>query len=223
MPTYSLELKLISDATFGRGDGVAGVVDAEVQHDEVGLPYLGGRALKGLLLEECENILFSLECQKQAETWLAARNYLFGQPGSHASRTGRLYVGDARLPEGLRQAISADVGRGPLTREQVLLSLTGIRRQTAMNPETGAPQDETLRAMRVILRSTTFRARLWLEEPPEDIARHVELLLVACVAALRRAGTGRNRGRGRLSAELYDEQGAPMKASGLSQFEAEVK
>lgn len=33
MTTLELHLKLLSDATFGRGDGVAGLVDAEVEHD----------------------------------------------------------------------------------------------------------------------------------------------------------------------------------------------
>ncbi|MFN8472208.1 MAG: hypothetical protein U0822_08470 [Anaerolineae bacterium] len=222
MPTYSLELKLISDTTFGRGDGVAGVVDAEVQHDENGLPYLGGRALKGLLLEECENILFALECQGKIGHWQDVRDYLFGQPGSHLDDAGHLYVGDARLPEGLRQAVDVGVQRDELTRQQVLLSLTGVRRQTGVNIITGAPQDETLRAMRVILRNTTFRARLWLEEPPAEMGRRVEMLLVVCVTALRRAGTGRNRGRGRLTANLYDAQGVSLLATGLKAFEMEV-
>ena len=223
MPMYTLELKLVSDATFGRGDGVAGVVDAEVQHDGSGLPYLGGRALKGLLLEECENILFSLHKQGRLSEWLPARDYLFGQPGSHAQDAGHLYVGAARLPTALREAVSISLQQRDLTREQVLLSLTGVRRQTAVDTKTGAPQDETLRAMRVILRTTTFHARLWLEDPPAELNRRVEPLLAACVAALRRAGTGRNRGRGRLTAELYDEGGASLKADRLADFEMEVQ
>ena len=72
MTTYLLRLTLDSDATFGRGDGLAGVVDAEVQHDDNGLPYLGGRALKGLLAEECANILFALENSGKAAHWHGA-------------------------------------------------------------------------------------------------------------------------------------------------------
>ena len=40
---YWLKIDLLSDTTLGRGDGVAGVVDAEVQHDAYGLPYLSGK------------------------------------------------------------------------------------------------------------------------------------------------------------------------------------
>ncbi len=65
----------------------------------------------------------------------------------------------------------------------------------------------TLRALRVILRETTFEAKLTFVQPSEvqDLA-----LLTACILALRRAGTGRNRGRGRLRAKLCrDTAGRP--------------
>lgn len=48
---YSIKIKLLSDTTFGRGDGVAGLVDQEVEHDQYGFPFLRGRTLKGLLSE----------------------------------------------------------------------------------------------------------------------------------------------------------------------------
>jgi hypothetical protein len=33
MSLYQLRIQLLSDATFGRGDGVAGLIDQEVEHD----------------------------------------------------------------------------------------------------------------------------------------------------------------------------------------------
>ena len=209
MTVLTLKLTLHSDATFGRGDGLAGVVDAEVQHDAYGLPYLGGRALKGLLLEECANILFSLQQMGQADGWRPAARELFGEPGSSEEIQSRLHVSDARLPDELRRAVQGEVENGGLQRRQVLESLTAIRRQTAVSAETGAPLDDTLRAMRVILRETEFRAALtFLQAPgsdgPPSPSEDAKALLGACVKALRRAGTGRNRGRGRLTARLYD-------------------
>ncbi len=84
MPSYQLRLTLLSDATFGRGDGVAGLVDAEVQHDDVGLPFLGGRTLKGLLGAECADIVYALERGRpdQAERWRTAEKRLFGRSGA---------------------------------------------------------------------------------------------------------------------------------------------
>jgi hypothetical protein len=209
MGTYWLQIKLKSDATFGRGDGVAGVVDAEVQHDAVGLPYLGGRAVKGLLGAECADLLFALERARPAEIarWRDAEQRLFGRSGGALQGQAILLVGPARLPADLRAAVARDVRDGRLTRAEVLETLTALRRQTAMDPLTGAPRKETLRTMRVILRGLIFRARLdFVQEPTsEDLA-----LLAGCAKALRRAGTGRNRGPGRLRADLLDADGQSL-------------
>lgn len=220
MRTYWLKFTLKSDATFGRGDGVAGMVDSEVQHDSYGLPYLGGRTIKGLLGEECASILFALRQQGKAQPWYKAAQRLFGSPGSGEAEQSLMHVGDARMPKELYQAVERGIERGELTREQVLYSLTAIRRQTAMDVETGAPQQETLRSMRVILRETPFEAELSFRVKPtsEDIA-----LLAACIKAWRRAGTGRNRGRGELVARLYDAQGNDITDHHFAHFKEVVQ
>jgi len=213
MSTYLLKFVLESDATFGRGDGVAGVVDVEVQHDEWGCPYLGGRSLKGLLVCECAEILAAL-LDAIRPRWEAAAQRLFGNPGSTMEDNAVLFIGNAQLPGDLRTAIAQDVRRGKIRREEVLESLTALRRQTAMN-ESGVPQEHTLRTVRVILRQTPFEAELrFAKEPAEDDLA----LLAACVKAFRRAGTGRNRGRGRLKAELLDTNYQPITDDCLAVF-----
>ncbi len=206
MREYTLKLELLSDATFGRGDGVAGLVDVEVQHDDYGLPYLGGRALKGLLGVECDDLIFALEKAVQKD-WQAVADRLFGQSGATSQGQAILRIGPARLPDDLRAAIAWDVHEGLLTRAEVLDTLTAMRRQTAMDPVSGVPRQETLRTLRLILRGTIFSARLtFIQEPSDDDLA----LLAATLKALRRAGTGRNRGRGRLRADLLDGAGQPV-------------
>ncbi len=222
MTSYCLEIELESDATFGRGDGVAGLVDVEVQHDAHGLPYLGGRALKGLLNAECTDIVFALEraCQQQEfERWRTACQRLFGLRGAALQGEAIMCVSAARLPADLSAAVAQDVREKKLTRADVLETLTALRRQTAMDPVTGAPKKKTLRTMRVILRETLFQARLdFVQEPSaDDLA-----LLAACVKAFRRAGTGRNRGRGRVKAELYDSQGQAVTDAHFKDFQEAV-
>lgn len=210
MKTYWLCFTLLSDATFGRGEGVPGLVDQEADHDELGLPCLDGRTLKGLLNEECANLLYALERGAgDATGWHKAAQRLFGGPGSTLDETACLHVGPAQLPEDLRQAVrqSLENPRIALQPADILDSLTAIRHQTAVDERTGVPEDGTLRAMRVVLRQTPFEARLSFAVAPEaeDLA-----LLAACTLALRRAGTGRNRGRGRLKATLHaDEANRP--------------
>jgi hypothetical protein len=219
METYKLKLTLKSDTIFGRGDGVAGLVDAEVEHDRYGLPYLRGRTLKGLLAEECANILFSLKEAKVAmRPWQDAAQFLFGRPGSTLEDNAQLHVGRALLPADLRTAIIADLDAKKYKPADVLDSLTDIRQQTAMD-ETGKPVDGSLRAMRVVVRETPFEAVLrFVKQPtPEALA-----LLTACALAARRIGTGRNRGRGRVVMRLCDEDGNDVTSTHLELFEREV-
>ncbi|MFQ5576859.1 MAG: RAMP superfamily CRISPR-associated protein [Anaerolineae bacterium] len=226
MTTMRLSFTLESDATFGRGEGVPGLVDEEVEHDRYGQPFLRGRTLKGLLVEECANILHALQLQRRTDyaLWEAAAAWLFGSPGSVSHKTAAMRVGNARLPADLRHTVmhySRQTGNGtrPLTRLDVLESLTAIRRQTAMDETTGRPEEGSLRGMRVILRRTPFEARLQFSRPPIPEALP---LLSACVLAFRRAGTGRNRGRGHLSASLLDADGNDVTATYFEQFKTEV-
>jgi len=197
-----LRFTLLSDATFGRGDGVAGLVDEEIEHDTLtGLPYLRGRTLKGLLVEECANILYALQRNPAYDALCQAARDLFGNPGSTLDDDGLLHIGHAQLPQTLRDAIATDVEAGRLSANDILESLTAIRRQTAID-DSGAPERESLRAMRVLLRDLPLQADLTSEVPISD---HHRALLVACALGLRRAGIGRNRGRGRLGKmQLHD-------------------
>jgi hypothetical protein len=213
-----LRLLLLSDATFGRGDGIAGLVDEEVEHDTAtGLPFLRGRTRKGLLVEECANILYALRQQglPALSCLEEAAHFLFGQAGSTLADDASLHVGAAQLPDDLIQAVAAHVRRKQLIPAEVLDSLTAIRRQTAVDDATGAPDEGSLRSMRVILRQTRFAARLRFDSSPSP---HALGLLAACVQALRRAGTGRNRGRGRLEARLHDEHCTDVTARYFTHF-----
>lgn len=224
---YQLQLTLLSDATFGGGDSLAGFIDAEVEYEaETGLPYVRGRTIKGLLVEECANLLFALNMQsgtRIASLESAART-LFGSPGSGLGDDGILLVGNATLPEALRQAVIAEVKatQPRLRPADVLASLTDLRRQTAIDERTGSPENNSLRTLRVVIRQSIFYAPLTLTRPldqnrQED--RDILLLLAACVASLRRGGTGRNRGRGRLKATLLDDTGSTLSLPLVNLFE----
>ncbi|MGA2264348.1 MAG: RAMP superfamily CRISPR-associated protein [Acidobacteriota bacterium] len=198
-----LQLTLKSAAAFGRGDGVPGLVDNEVDRDQYGLPFLRGRALKGLLAESAENIIFAFSKQK-VEKWRQPKESLFGLPGSGLEGRGILHVGNGCLPKNLRDLIlfrMKDPGPGDLSPSEVFEALTGIRRQTAVN-HLGAPERGSLRSLRVIIRGVVLEAPLIFNRSPTD---DEWALLAGSVLGLRSGGLGRNRGRGRISAVLNDE------------------
>ncbi len=210
MQRLQLCLRLESDATFGRGEGLAGLVDEEIEYDvATGLPFVRGRTLKGLLVEECANLLFALQTagSRALPILEASAERLFGRPGSGLESAALLHFGPALLPQELREAVRSGIERDELEPADVLEALTAVRRQTAIDEERGAPDKGSLRSMRVVLRQTSFQA--WLEfsnDPgPDDLA-----LLATCALSVRRGGIGRNRGRGRLSLRLLDEQGSDI-------------
>jgi CRISPR/Cas system CSM-associated protein Csm3 (group 7 of RAMP superfamily) len=197
-----IHIILKSATTFGSGDGVTGLVDREIEHDSHGFPYLRGKTLKGLLAESAENILFAMQVREQDGTnpWFQAKTKLFGLPGrGDKEERGSLHVGDAQLPANLRSRILSS----GLSKNDILYSLTGIRRQTAINPN-GAPDNASLRSMRVLLPGVILEAPIDFDgEEPDDTQLQ---LLAAAVLDLRHGGTGRNRGRGWLEVRLEDDQ-----------------
>lgn len=194
---FTLEIQLMSDSTFGRGDGIAGLVDVEIEYDPMsGLPYIGGRRIKGLLVEACADILYA----SGNLPWLVeAAAQLFGRAGSQAKQEAWLQVGRAELPPSLQAAIRQDIAQGNFRVDDVLRSLTSIRRQTAIDDVTGAPETGSLRSMRVVRRGLIFTSQLTLNLPSKDMESSVlQALLAVCARAAQRGGMGRNRGRGKL-------------------------
>ena len=108
------------------------------------------------------------------------------------------------MPDDLRQAVAFQIEDETLTKTEVLDSLTAIRRQTAINAQSGTPDEGSLRSLRVVLRELYFTADLIFEKMPSN--EMLSLLAVSSLA-LRRLGSGRNRGRGRVRCTLHDSEG----------------
>lgn len=191
MPSY-LHIELLSDATFSRGEGTAGLTDVEVEHDMHGLPFIGGRTVRGLL----------------RDSWLSMQLCFPGLAEPAARVLGRtrsldegcrLRLGDALLPAPLQELVRAGVEpeEHRLRPETILAAFTDIRYQTAEDRRRGAPERTTLRNTRVVLRGFTFEAPLtWLDSyqpSPDDLQ-----VLALSALATRHGGLARNRGRGHL-------------------------
>jgi hypothetical protein len=189
-----IQVELLSDAAFSRGEGTAGVVDVEVEHDELGLPFLGGKTLRGLL----------------HDSWLSMR-HCFPELSESAQRVfgieadfeecSILRIGDAVVDSETRKWIEAAEFRQNhrLSAMNVLEALTDIRRQTSEDRSTGAPAETTLRSIRVVIRDLKLQSSLyWLNRPTDADLRCLSLALLAT----RHAGLGRNRGRGHIRLTL---------------------
>jgi hypothetical protein len=186
--TWWISMTMESDATFARGGGVAGLLDIEVEHDALGCPMVGGRTLKGLLVEE-----WTLLEPVLGGGCAAHARWLFGESGTVDAC---MRVGDACLPAGMR----AKIRQANLPPATVLDRLTTVRRQTALEGTTGAPQEGSLRVARAVRRGLILLAPLHFTATPAAGALAV---LAACTLAVRRGGSVRNRGRGRIALRLH--------------------
>ncbi len=191
-----LTICLLSDTTFGRGEGMAGMVDVEVEHDKCGLPFIGGKVLHGLLRDTWLSMWTSFKGLESAAKLVLGQEAIL-DPTEEAI----LEIKDAVLPDDVQDWVRYAVHRktNPLRPEQILSSLTDIRRQTAQSRETGAPEKTTLRASRVVVRGISFQAPLIWRRPPMPDEKKV---LALCALGTRHGGLGRNRGRGFLQLTL---------------------
>ena len=204
---YKLYIELLSDTSFGRGDGINGVINSEVEHDpRTGLPFIKGRTIKGLLVEACADLLYGIR-QSGSPRYQDLENiaqYLFGDPGSGLDKQGILHIGNGSFPEAftnkVKSSLKTDANKSGFTPAQVLNGLTTIRYQTAVDPATDKPLDKSLRATRVVVRNTIFTVAVLSKQElhPDEFA-----FLCACAATVRRAGLNRSRGLGHVS--LYFE------------------
>lgn len=183
-------IELLSDTTFGRGEGTPGAVDVEVEHDDYGLPMLGGKALRGLLRDSW------LSMQEHFPELHAASRRVLG-PHGDMEETAILRIGDATIEASSRAFFNAAMEREhhPLAPETILAALTEIRAQTSEERKTGAPARTTLRSTRVALRGLKLLAPLsWLSVPD---SQDMQCLALAALAT-RHGGLARNRGRGHM-------------------------
>jgi len=222
--TVHLRITLVSDATFARGDGVAGEVDQEIDHDRDGFPRINGKRLNGLLKDEGANILYGLSLQTVPlpagvlDRWLKAHTRLFGMSGSHDGSEGAGLVRTANMPEALRRVVRAKL---PKPRD-VLRALTTVVRQTAIDHATRVPATGSLRSARAALRTLWFESDVPVETATSNTQEDELAWLSACVLALRRAGLRRTRGRGRVACMLHS-RGADVTREYFGRFKESLE
>lgn len=223
-----VRIELRTDAAPGTGTGGPDV-DREVPCDDFGLPYLPGRRLKGLLREACQEVLEALALAglgAWSDGHLCGVEELFGTP----EREGWVGVGDARLAGAVGGEDYATLARwlewaaaqgSPgITSESVLRRFTAVRTQTAIDTETGAAQHGALRSTRLVRRGLQFHSPLVLRAPSHEAEERARRTLALAASALRRLGTGRNRGVGVVRCRLWDDVG--LTGPAIAELDAHV-
>ena len=197
MKKFTLEVTALSPLHLGAGKADV-VIDAEVVHDEYGMPYFPAKRLKGLLYESALELA---EISQEALFTMADLKELFGQGQQDGAG---FTLENLYLPhyDELRAGWSylRKNYAGLFKEQDVLASYTDLRFQTMLDKETGTAADGSLHNMRMVDADTVFTGELELAADDKKNVRILELAF----KNLRYAGAKRNRGCGRIQCVLKE-------------------
>lgn len=216
-------IELLSEAAIGSGFGNVGI-DQDVSLDHYGLPAIPGRRLKGLL-REATTELFEALSRSDGGTTLVQKLMPLPELFGTAQRPGAVHIGTARFAGGRAWGDAVDLQEwiaywrdliGEKVEHLFDAGFTAVRAQTAIDLETGAARESSLRTTRVFARGLRFRAPIEIASgSPEKVQR---TLALGC-AALQRMGTSRNRGFGRVRVHLWQLPAADLTEVYLTELE----
>ena len=181
MKILPLTIEFLSYWHAGSGNSGTGDVDAAINRDSHGLPYIPGRTLKGLFRDATE-----LRAAWIADSPQAKR--LFGSEGGepHAP-AGILHFADAGLPTEFVRWVS---GFG---RQAILGGLVETIASTALE-DTGIAREHSLRKIEYAIPMELHSTITWESCEEDQIWAHA---LASSAKLIRRLGLGRHRGFGR--------------------------
>src|SRR5690606_22293813 len=115
-------IELLSDTTFVPGERTAGVVDVESEPDAYGMPYIGGKSIRGLLRDSWLSMEAHFAELREAAARVLGHSQAFDD-------VCRLRVSDAALPRDLRDVVRQAVERteSPISPSAMLEAFTTVR------------------------------------------------------------------------------------------------
>lgn len=226
MKQLRIEVTLLSDALIGSGEGFGALIDSDIVFDEIGIPLIPARRMKGCLKEAAEDV-------QQMFTEAGMNNNLplkidgtFGKHGEefdeHHEQIGRVRFSNLTIAEyAENQAwlryLSHEY-KTLLSQETIMNTFTQIRQQTAIDEENGVAKDSSLRIIRVARKNSKFCGEITVASDEQTL---IDTLAFAC-SHLRHIGANRNRGFGEVSCQLF-EGDQNLTASVLERLEGVCK
>lgn len=224
MTKLTLEIELLSAACPGAGEGWGGIIDTDVVYDEMGLPYIPGRRVRGILLELAKEMVHILGNVSPDQPKLTNQTVesLFGVQGlSDAAPLliENAYLNDyVKVREWLAWTKNRFADLALVSPDRVLSAFTSLRQQTAID-EHGVAEENSLRTTRVLNRDSKFYARVTLLDDDEAC----QDLLALAVALFRSFGSKRNRGLGRIQCRLLAENGDDITHSTVQKYQKRLQ
>lgn len=204
MTNYVLEIKLVSPLTSAAGEGRVGTVDRDIAFDDLGLPVLPGRRLKGLWRDAYRDVV---EAYQQCGQNPTSVEQIFGDSGQRPNHGDAcIHIANAELKnasslkEWLEYLQHDEIQK--LHADDVVQHYATVRSQTAIERLTGSAKENTLRLTRTLKSGFVFWAPVNFTEITPDPALLNALALGG--AALKYMGTARTRGLGKVQCSFLE-------------------
>jgi CRISPR/Cas system CSM-associated protein Csm3 (group 7 of RAMP superfamily) len=222
MKNYKMKITFISDAIPGSGEGYGAVIDSDIIFDEVGIPFIPAKRIKGCLRESTHDVCTMLKeseakiievnlsmvegkCKtdkKEKKEFTLVRE-IFGEAGMKTSAPisfSNFTIKDYK--ENFDALVYFERTYPEIVSPQrVVQTYTYLRQSTAID-ETGIADDHSLRTFRVLKKGKLFEGTIGIENQDPGVEK---LLALACWN-LRYIGTKRTRGFGEIQCRLFDDQ-----------------
>ena len=204
MIDYVLQITLQSPLTSAAGEGRVGLVDRDIAFDNLGLPILPGRRIKGLWREAYSDVV---DAGTLCGSKLICPERIFGKVGQNPDKDDVcIHVGNAELhkpkasfvKEWLKYFQHPGV-ESNLHPDDVMQHFTAVRAQTSIDRQTGTALENTYRLTRNLKTGLVFWAPVRFLEPPDA---EILTALVLGAAALQHMGTARTRGLGKVRCQF---------------------
>ena len=213
---YDIRIVLESDTLIGSGEGFGAVIDNDIVFDELGLPYIPAKRIKGCLRQSAEEVNDMLALSGIAQKF--DLDSIFGKPGNEESAPvffHNLYlVGYENFRNWLKYYLDWEEWKQFLSPEIILDYFTALRQQTAIDEEKGIAKEHSLRTSRLLRKGISFIGEINII--PKD-KRTIDALSLAC-RNFRYIGTRRNRGFGKITCELL-KNSSPLPIAILEETE----
>ena len=201
MKTFNLKIKLLSPSLVGSGEGYGATIDSDIIFDEIGLPYVPAKRIKGCLLDSANEIneMFG----RAGVDFTLPVTEVFGEAGTGNTAPvcfSNLFIEEYRENKAwLEYYLTIEKYRSILSKNSILETFAEIRQQTRISDD-GVAFDGSLRTSRLMRKGLPFIGDVSVEDNDGKIR---EVLVFACMN-FRNFGTSRNRGFGEIKCSLMD-------------------
>jgi CRISPR-associated protein Csx10 len=215
MEEVKIKIKTLSPILPGNGQTFGTLIDSDIVFDEIGIPYIPAKRIKGLLRDSASevldmlylsNITNKLDLSKTNNDYNLI-NSIFGLPGEN--KHSCLNFSNLHIPN--YDVVSKEIAtlliskyNKIIDKNEVISSFTNIRKQTSIDPRTQTALKHSLRTLRVINKDLEFESIININYNFDEAIN----LLILATKNLKRMGTKRNRGFGEIKCllELSENQ-----------------